>query len=290
MAAPLGGEKPEGSGGEEQATLSTTSRGRRSRGRRSRGRRSRGRKCLSHARDWPVNVDELHGLDPTCQDFILSALEDRVVRLSISQGAYTHDMMVHLDPFTLIGATTNRADLSDPFLSRFKTKRELEPYSVDAVAEILARAAGRAGDGIAPAALLDLAARSRGNAREAIGLLDAARILAQASGASVISQDIAVRSAEHLGIDEHGLREEERRLIVFLVSERRAVGLRTLADSLGLDQKTVRDVYEPYLVRTGWIRRTPWGRKATDKAIEWAIESGLVSEPSTAQAALVREG
>ncbi|MBN1421559.1 MAG: Holliday junction branch migration DNA helicase RuvB, partial [Planctomycetes bacterium] len=103
--------------------------------------------------------------------------------------------------------------------------------------------------------------------REAIRLLDAARILAQASEASVISGDIAARSAEHLGIDEHGLRAEERRLLAFLVSERRAVGLRTIADSLGLDEKTVREIHEPYLVRSGWIRRTPWGRKATERSI-----------------------
>ncbi|MBN1418327.1 MAG: AAA family ATPase, partial [Planctomycetes bacterium] len=213
-------------------------------------------------------VDEIHGLDAACQDFLLSALEGDRLHLSISHGVQTRNVTVLLDPFTLIGATTDPAHLSNPLLARLKNARELEPYGVNAIAEMIARAAGRAGDAIAPEAVYELARRSRGNGREAIRLLDAARILTQASGASAISGDIACRSAEHLGVDENGLRAEERRLLAFLVAERRAVGLRTSADFLGLDDKTVRDIHEPYLVRSGWIRRTPWGRKATDKAVE----------------------
>ncbi|MBN1422188.1 MAG: Holliday junction branch migration DNA helicase RuvB, partial [Planctomycetes bacterium] len=104
------------------------------------------------------------------------------------------------------------------------------------------------------------------NAREALRLLDAARILCRALDLQEITRDCAARAAEHLGVDEHGLRPEERRLLAFLAAQDRPTGLRTIADSLDLDEKTVRTVYEPYLVRAGLIRRTMRGRLATPEA------------------------
>ncbi|MBN1419741.1 MAG: Holliday junction branch migration DNA helicase RuvB, partial [Planctomycetes bacterium] len=214
-------------------------------------------------------IDEVHGLDGPCQDFLLSALDRRRIHLVISEGAQTRAVIVELEPFTLIAATTDPAHLTQALRSRFAVQHELVSYSEDEIGTIIARAVTRAGERIARAAARELARRSRGNAREALRLLGAARILAQVSEASEISRDIALRSVAHLGIDDHGLRPEERRLLTLLVEERRAIGLRTIADSLDADEKTIREIHEPHLVREGWIRRTPWGRMATKKAIAW---------------------
>ncbi|MBM3288388.1 MAG: hypothetical protein FJY88_13740, partial [Candidatus Eisenbacteria bacterium] len=211
-------------------------------------------------------VDEIHGLDEPCQDYLLTALAGGRVNVLISHGSKTHTVSVVLEPFTFIGATTDPQHLKTPFIDRFGNRHDLEPYAVEETAEIIASAAERTGLRIDREAVHELARRSRENPREALQLLDAARILAQAGEIEEITRECAARAAQYLGVDEDGLRPAERRILTFLAGRDGPVSLRTIADTLNLDQETVRAVHEPYLIRAGFILRTMHGRMATAKA------------------------
>jgi Holliday junction DNA helicase RuvB len=211
-------------------------------------------------------IDEIHGLDRACQTLLLSALEDRRVDLVIQEGARVRKITMMLEPFTLVGATTEPGSLGKPFRDRFETAQNLTYYRIEELKRVIQSAAERRGLPISDAAALELARRSRETPRCALNLLKTARAAARVDGASRIELEHARRAAEIEGVDEDGLRAPEHEILRYLVSRGHPVGVKTIADALGLDWRTVRAVYEPFLVRHGFLARTERGRVATEKA------------------------
>src|SRR5262245_5968928 len=213
-------------------------------------------------------VDELHGLPKACQEFLYPALEDRVVDVVLREGGRTRALRVRLEPFTLVGATTEMGTLSRPFRDRFPLRERLEPYGEEDLAAVVSKAAERLGAPASPEAAHGVARRSKGTPREAIRILERTRDIAQLSGSRAIGLAHVDQAAERLGIDSWGLDRDDRRALKLLLRRGRPTGIKSIAAKLGLDLETYQDVHEPWLERAGLIERTPEGRVATQKARE----------------------
>ncbi|HLH13851.1 MAG TPA: Holliday junction branch migration DNA helicase RuvB [Solirubrobacteraceae bacterium] len=215
-------------------------------------------------------VDEIHRLARTLEETFYPAMEDRRLPITVGQGAGARVVTLELPPFTLVGATTRTGLLTTPLRDRFGIQARLEPYRVHELATIVRRSAAILEIELEDAGANAIAARSRGTPRVANRLLKRVRDYAQVRMGGVVSEQAAHAALQMLEVDERGLDKLDRE-ILSAICEKFAggpVGLSTLAVAVGEEQDTIEDVYEPYLLQEGLIKRTPRGRAATPAAFE----------------------
>lgn len=215
-------------------------------------------------------IDEIHRLRRQVEEVLYPAMEEWKLDIVLGEGPHARSIRLDLAPFTLVGATTREGLLTAPLRDRFEVVFRLEYYSPEELAEIIRRAGTRLGLEISPEGAMELAARARGTPRIALRLLRRARDLAQVEGKGTIDLGIARRTLELLGIDAEGLDSLDRKILSVIIDkfEGGPVGLETLAAALGEEKDTIMEVYEPYLITKGFLRRTPQGRVATEKAYQ----------------------
>ncbi|HPT64672.1 MAG TPA: Holliday junction branch migration DNA helicase RuvB [Acetomicrobium sp.] len=216
-------------------------------------------------------IDEIHRLSPQVEEILYSAMEDFFLNIIIGKGPMARSIRLTLPKFTLIGATTKPTLLSAPLRGRFGIIEQLEYYSVDELAEIVIRGASVLSIAIEEReAALEIAKRSRGTPRVALRLLKRVRDIAEAQKKERVDLRIAKRALDILGIDDEGIDEQERRLLSVLIElfGGGPVGLSTLAAAMSEEERTVEEIYEPFLLRNGLLERTKVGRIATKKAYE----------------------
>ena len=213
-------------------------------------------------------IDEIHRLPRPVEEVLYSAMEDFVVDVVLDQGPAARSMRLTIPRFTLVGATTREGLLSAPFRARFGLQEKFELYDDKDLSAILTRSARALSVELAPDAAVVIAERSRGTPRVANRFLRRVRDLAQEKYANRIDKEVAFEGLARLGIDRHGLCNLDRRILDVLVRQGRAVGLKTIAVATGEEERTIEEVYEPYLIRRGWIARTPQGRAASPRCEE----------------------
>jgi holliday junction DNA helicase RuvB len=213
-------------------------------------------------------VDEIHRLAPTVAEILYPAMEEFSLDLVVGQGPAARTMRLPLPPFTLVGATTRAGLLPAPLRDRFGIVHRLDFYGSDALTAIVRRSAGLLGVELGDGAAVEIARRSRGTPRVANRLLRRVRDFAHAREETSISLDTARYGLERLEVDGFGLDELDRRLLVTAIEHYRGgpVGLKALAATLGEDEGTLEDIYEPYLLQLGFLQRTPRGRVVTARA------------------------
>lgn len=213
-------------------------------------------------------VDEVHRIPAQVAELLYPAMEDFSLDLVVGSGPGARTMRLKLPSFTLVGATTRPGLLPPPLRDRFGIVHRLDFYQPQALARIVTRSASILGVAIDAEAAEEIARRSRGTPRIANRLLRRVRDFAQAEGSERITLEVARFGLERLEVDTYGLDELDRRLLLAILEQYRGgpVGLRSLAATLGEDQGTLEDIYEPYLLQAGFLQRTPRGRVATDLA------------------------
>ena len=206
-------------------------------------------------------VDEIHRMRKHVAEYLYSAMEDFRIEISMDEGPHASAMSLPLQRFTLIGATTRSGLLPKPFRDRFGIQERLEPYGTDELCEIVRRSASVLGVQVAAEAGRLIAARARGTPRLANRYLARVRDVAQARGRPEITRPLAAEGLDMLGVDTEGLDAIDRRLLELLgETPNQPVGLKTLAVALGEEEDTIEEVYEPYLIVRGFVRKTPRGR------------------------------
>ena len=195
-------------------------------------------------------------------------MEDFRIAIQLGEGATSQSLTLTLAPFTLVGATTREGQLTAPFRSRFGIRERLDLYSDDELQRILARSAQLLNVGADAPGLNMIARRSRGTARYANNHLRRIRDLAQVHHDNRIDEQVAAEGLRMLGIDDAGLTELDRRILSCLTTHRRPVGLKTVAVTVGEDEATIEDIYEPFLIQSGYLIKTPAGRVVTVKAYQ----------------------
>ncbi len=214
-------------------------------------------------------LDEIHRLPRAVEEFLYSAMEDQAIDVTLDTGPAARSLRLHLQPFTLVGATTREGLLSAPFRARFGIVERLEPYPVDDLILILQRASHLLGIHTDDDAAEEIASRSRGVPRVTLRLQRRLRDLAQVRKRASIDIDTCLEGILALGIDELGLESLDRELLQALIQRGGGpVGLKTLAACVGESEDTLEVVYEPYLLRLGFLSRTPRGRVATKAAFD----------------------
>ena len=213
-------------------------------------------------------VDEIHRMAPTVAEILYPAMEDFTLDLVVGQGPAARTMRLPLPRFTLVGATTRAGLLPAPLRDRFGIVHRLDFYGPDALTSIVRRSAGLLSVELEDAAGEELARRARGTPRVANRLLRRVRDFAHSLGEDAVSLDTARYGLERLEVDGFGLDDLDRRLLVTAIEHYRGgpVGLRALAATLGEDEGTLEDIYEPYLLQLGFLQRTPRGRVVTERA------------------------
>jgi len=215
-------------------------------------------------------IDEIHRLSTVVEEYLYSAMEDYKIDIMIDSGPNARSIQINLNPFTLIGATTRSGLLTAPLLSRFAIKSRLEYYSAETLKRIILRAAQILNVEIRPDAAGEIARRSRGTPRIANGLLRRVRDFAQVLNDGLIDLGITQHGLKALNVDEHGLDDMDNRILASIIEKFKGgpVGITTIATSVGEESGTLEEVYEPFLIQEGFIKRTPRGREATAKAYE----------------------
>lgn len=215
-------------------------------------------------------IDEIHRLQPVVEEYLYSAMEDYRIDIMIDKGPSARSIQIDLNPFTLIGATTRSGMLTVPLRARFGINMHLEYYDPDTLQRIIRRSARLMKVPIEDAAANEISRRSRGTPRIANGLLRRVRDFAQVKGNGTITTDIAQLSLSALNIDSYGLDEIDNKILLTIIDKFRGgpVGISTIATAIGEDSGTVEDVYEPFLIMEGFIKRTPRGRMVTQLAYE----------------------
>lgn len=213
-------------------------------------------------------IDEIHRLSRTVEEYLYPAMEDFVIDLKLDTGANARLLQMKLERFTLVGATTRMGQLSAPLRSRFAFTTRLDYYSPDVLQQIIGRTSRLLNINIVPEGTLEIAKRSRGTPRIANNLLRWVRDYAQMRCDGFIDKDVAHRALSMLDIDELGLDETDKRLLLVLIDHYGGgpVGLTTLATALSEEKATIEDVHEPYLIMQGFLKRTPRGRIASPHA------------------------
>lgn len=213
-------------------------------------------------------VDEIHRLNRQVEEVLYPAMEDYAIDIMIGKGASARSIRLDLPKFTLVGATTRVGMLTAPLRDRFGVIHRLEFYTVEELKRIIARSAKVLDVGIDDAGATALARRSRGTPRLANRLLKRVRDFAQVKYDGYITEDVANYALDLLDVDKCGLDQTDRNLLMTIIErfDGGPVGLDTLAASLSEDSGTIEDVYEPYLLKNGFIQRTPRGRIVTDLA------------------------
>lgn len=211
-------------------------------------------------------IDEIHRLSPVVEEYLYSAMEDFRIDIMIDKGPGARSVQLNLNPFTLVGATTRSGLLTSPLRARFGINCHLEYYDHTVLERILHRSARLLGINMDNDAANDIARRSRGTPRIANALLRRVRDFAQVLGTGHIDARIASYALEALNIDKYGLDEIDNKILRTIITKFKGgpVGLTTIATALGEDPGTIEEVYEPYLIKEGFIKRTPRGREVTD--------------------------
>jgi holliday junction DNA helicase RuvB len=213
-------------------------------------------------------IDEIHRLSAVVEEYLYSAMEDYKLDIMIDSGPSARSVQIELRPFTLIGATTRAGLLSAPLRTRFGITNRLDYYQADTLKTIIERSARLLGVEIDNEGATELARRSRGTPRIANRLLSRTRDFAQVKGSGKITREIALMAVTALEVDEHGLDEMDKRILLTIIEKFSGgpVGLNTIAVAVGEEGGTIEEVYEPFLIQEGFIARTPRGREATKLA------------------------
>ena len=230
-------------------------------------------------------IDEIHRLSPVVEEYLYSAMEDYRIDIMIDKGPSARSIQIDLNPFTLIGATTRSGLLTAPLRARFGINMHLEYYDPDTLSRIIKRSARLLGMPISDEAADEISRRSRGTPRIANGLLRRVRDFAQVKGNGNIDTKIAKVALTALNIDEYGLDDIDNKILTTIIDKFKGgpVGLTTIGTAIGEDAGTIEDVYEPFLIMEGFIKRTPRGRMATELAYKHFGRNpykGNIMEPS----------
>ena len=213
-------------------------------------------------------IDEIHRLSPIVEEYLYSAMEDYKIDIMIDKGPSARSIQLELNPFTLIGATTRSGLLTSPLRARFGIKSHLEYYDVDILTKIVKRSAYILNVKIEDKAAISIASRSRGTPRIVNALLRRVRDFAQVKGNGQIDLEITLYALDALNIDKYGLDEMDNKILTTIIDKFKGgpVGLSTIATAVGEDTGTIEEVYEPFLIMEGFLKRTPRGREVTELA------------------------
>jgi Holliday junction DNA helicase RuvB len=213
-------------------------------------------------------IDEIHRLNPIVEEYLYSAMEDFRIDIMLDSGPNARSVQIGLNPFTLIGATTRAGLLTAPLRARFGINARLEYYDAKLLTTIVKRSAGILNAPIDEDAAYEIARRSRGTPRIANNLLRRTRDFAQIKGNGIISKEIAQLALHALDVDEHGLDDMDNRILLTIIEKFKGgpVGITTIATAVGEEAETIEEVYEPFLIQEGYIKRTSRGREATELA------------------------
>lgn len=222
-------------------------------------------------------IDEIHRLAPQVEEYLYSAMEDFSIDIMIDKGPSARSIQIALNPFTLVGATTRSGLLTSPLRARFGISCLLEYYSSDVLKSIVKRSASILQCPIDESAAEEIASRSRGTPRIANALLRRVRDFAQVEGNGTIDLPITQRALGALNIDSCGLDAMDRKILLTIIQKFNGgpVGLNTVATAVGEDPGTIEDVYEPFLIMQGFIKRTPRGREVTSLAFNHFDITGI---------------
>jgi len=213
-------------------------------------------------------IDEIHRLSPIVEEYLYSAMEDYKIDIMIESGPNARSVQIHLNPFTLIGATTRSGLLTAPMRARFGIQSRLQYYSTELLSTIVNRSAEILKVPITDEAAIEIAGRSRGTPRICNALLRRVRDFAQIKGNGKIDLEIAQFGLGALHVDAHGLDEMDNKILTTLIDKFKGgpVGITTLATAVSESAETIEEVYEPFLIQQGFIMRTPRGREVTAAA------------------------
>jgi holliday junction DNA helicase RuvB len=213
-------------------------------------------------------IDEIHRLSPIVEEYLYSAMEDYKIDILIDKGPSARSIQIELNPFTLIGATTRSGLLTSPLRARFGINAHLEYYDTEILDYIIKRSAKILDIEIEDLAAIEISRRSRGTPRILNALLRRVRDFAQVKGNGTIDLEITKYALDALNIDKYGLDEMDNRILNTIIDKFKGgpVGLNTIATAVGEESGTIEEVYEPYLIKEGFLKRTPRGREATDLA------------------------
>lgn len=209
-------------------------------------------------------IDEVHRVPAPVEEYLYTAMEDFSVDFTLDQGPHARVLPLAIQPFTLVGATTREGLLTAPFRGRFGIAERLSPYPVEELEQILARSAGILGVALESVAGRLIAERARGTPRIANRFLRRVRDLAQVRGAAAVSSALAGEALQRIGVDANGLEELDRRILRCLAQNLgNPVGIKTIAAAVGEAEDTIEDVFEPHLLRSGFVQKTARGRLLT---------------------------
>ncbi|WP_297085975.1 Holliday junction branch migration DNA helicase RuvB [uncultured Draconibacterium sp.] len=213
-------------------------------------------------------IDEIHRLSPVVEEYLYSAMEDFRIDIMIDKGPSARSVQIELNSFTLIGATTRSGLLTSPLRARFGINSHLEYYDAEILTRIVKRSAGILDVVISDEAAYEIAFRSRGTPRIVNSLLRRVRDFAQVKGDGTIDMQITRHALAALNIDKYGLDEMDNRILSAIIDKFKGgpVGITTIATAVGEDAGTIEEVYEPFLIKEGFIKRTPRGRETTELA------------------------
>ncbi|MFO7825111.1 MAG: Holliday junction branch migration DNA helicase RuvB [Cyclobacterium sp.] len=213
-------------------------------------------------------IDEIHRLNPIVEEYLYSAMEDFRIDIMLDSGPNARSVQISLNPFTLVGATTRSGLLTSPLRARFGINARLEYYDAELLCTIVKRSASILGTPLDEAAAFEIARRSRGTPRIANTLLRRTRDFAEIKGDGRINLDIAKIALNALNVDENGLDEMDNRILLTIIKKFSGgpVGLSTIATACGEEAETIEEVYEPFLIQEGYLKRTSRGRTATEMA------------------------
>jgi Holliday junction DNA helicase RuvB len=225
-------------------------------------------------------IDEIHRLSPVVEEYLYSAMEDYKIDIMIDTGPNARSVQIGLNPFTLIGATTRSGLLTAPLRSRFGITCRMEYYDWEVLKNIIKRSAKILKTEINDNAAVEIAKRSRGTPRIANLLLRRVRDFAQVKGDGRITLEITKYALEALNVDLHGLDEMDNRILSAIIEKFKGgpVGITTIATAVGEEPGTIEEVYEPFLIKEGFIKRTPRGREATELAYKHTGKTPPASE------------
>ncbi|HEY5745730.1 MAG TPA: Holliday junction branch migration DNA helicase RuvB [Chryseolinea sp.] len=213
-------------------------------------------------------IDEIHRLNPIVEEYLYSAMEDFRIDIMLDSGPNARSVQIGLNPFTLIGATTRAGLLTSPLRARFGINARLEYYDATLLTSIVKRSATILQTPLAEDAAFEIARRSRGTPRIANNLLRRTRDFAQIKGDGMITMAIAQLALKALDVDENGLDDMDNRILLTIIEKFKGgpVGLTTIATAVGEEAETIEEVYEPFLIQEGYLKRTSRGREAADRA------------------------
>jgi Holliday junction DNA helicase RuvB len=213
-------------------------------------------------------IDEIHRLNPIVEEYLYSAMEDYKIDIMLDSGPNARTVQIKLNPFTLIGATTRAGMLTSPLRARFGISCRLEYYDAQLLTTIVQRSSAILGTPIDETGAFEIARRSRGTPRIANNLLRRTRDFAQVKGNGIINVDIAEIALSALEVDQNGLDDMDNRILSTIIEKFKGgpVGITTIATACGEESETIEEVYEPFLIQEGFLKRTSRGREATEKA------------------------